>query len=148
MSRFFDTQYRQWCTSMSNYTADNSSYVVPTSKTLTLLSLENKHDIIDGLIADFESVAIRFRNHSVPIGLAYGGGWEEDILWREPKVHFVPIIISIWKRPASQFTSADGLVDCGGFVELNRTNPFPGDDNRFTYGQDDPHLYDRAFYAA
>lgn len=60
--------------------------------------------------------------------------------------------------PSSGFTSDyshQGLIDHGGFVNLNRTDPFPispdGDDTNnypFIDSQRNPMLYGRAYYAA
>jgi len=152
VSGFFDIQFRQWGTGTTNWTVDNSSYLTPSSKMLTSLVLDDKYDFLEGLITNYETGGIAFRNHSVPVGLQYGAEWEEDLLWWEPEVQCVDTNLSLTMTAESQYTTSyQGLVDRGGFVNLNRTHPYPtqpGDDYVFPDGQGAPSIYERAYLAA
>jgi len=55
VSGFFDIQYRVWGTGSRGLNVDNSSYLTPGSKMLISLIMDNKYDIVEGLIVNYET---------------------------------------------------------------------------------------------
>lgn len=98
----------------------------------------------------------------MPTGLQYGAEWQEDILFLEPESVCVNTNVTAWYYnyvpPTGTYFSSyyqQGLIDHGGFVNLNRTDPYPasndGDNTNeypFVDSQRNPMLYERAYYAA
>ena len=92
--------------------------------------MDDSISLIDGLIVDMTRGTIGFRKHTAPTGLLYGAEWDEDILFLEPETACVnlnltyevqvPTVDDIYNPSVSQAV----LVDRGGWVNMNITNPF------------------------
>ncbi|KAL5344022.1 hypothetical protein BJX70DRAFT_405200 [Aspergillus crustosus] len=151
VSSIFDIQYRTYRNSTDPYSL-LSWYPKPDYRTMSVVLLEEKVKLVEGLITDLEDGGIGFRNHTAPnVASKYGTSWSEDILFLEPETQCVPLNLSIavitppWNFN-TRFLDNVSLVDEGGFSDLARTKPdfpVPGSAN----GQEFD-LKDRAHMAA
>ncbi|KAK5087844.1 hypothetical protein LTR05_002059 [Lithohypha guttulata] len=155
VSSFFDVQYRQWKEAKSFLVVENSSFLTGDFRMLSSFILNNKYELLEGVILDTINGNIGFRNHSIPTNLFYGAEWEEDILFLEPEAACVNTNLTAYHTLAdtSVVGNEKGLVDHGGFVNINRTDPYAAASSTtgeypFVDSQNSPMLYDRAYYAA
>lgn len=159
----FDIQWRTWRTSVKNgsdflsfnssFFNNGSTYAIGSYRPLANLLLNDRWDVVEGLVVDSKSGGIGFRNHTVPSTyLPYGGRWSEDILFIEPVTECVGLNFSLDFRLTSEgnLFSSDlhvgyaRFVDHGGFVDINRQPlPFKPIGN-----QTDPGLSERAYTQA
>ncbi|PHH91971.1 hypothetical protein CDD83_9534 [Cordyceps sp. RAO-2017] len=94
--------------------------------------LNERREIIEGLIVDTVKGGVGFRNHTVPIDLGLGAKWEEDVLFIEPETACVDTKIA-FQWPSDQEHSLEegyrsittNLTDRGGLAELEKTRPQP-----------------------
>ncbi|KAL1838284.1 hypothetical protein VTJ49DRAFT_2824 [Mycothermus thermophilus] len=119
--------------------------------------LDDAFRVVEGLVVDGRRGGVGFRNHTLPIGLARGGKWKEDILFIEPETQCVPKNLSIEytvvphmgfkvHEPGHAIGVEDlALVDHGGFANMARMYPPPHDRAAF---QKDAQLYNRAYAGA
>lgn len=151
VSNFFDIEWRQYNYVNDRYKNNGSTRLVGGYRPVTSVILNDRIEIVEGLVADAESGrGVGFRNHTLPVGLKHGGTWSEDLLFIEPESSCVDTNLSI------EFTYASGgrsgsspflnlsLVDNGGFYNLNTTYPYYDHDN----AQLNPDLEARAYKAA
>ncbi len=119
--------------------------------------MDDSISLVDGLIVDMSKGSIGFRKHTAPTGLLYGAEWDEDILFLEPETACVdlnltyevqvPTVDNIYNPSVS----AAFLVDKGGWVNMNITNPFVEswfeDYQTALTSNGDPSLQARAYQA-
>ncbi|KAK5094987.1 hypothetical protein LTS08_008383 [Lithohypha guttulata] len=155
VSSFFDVQYRQWKETKNFWVVENSSFLTGDFKMLGSSILNNKYELSEGVILDMINGSIGFRNHSVPTKLVYGAEWAEDILFLEPEAACVNTNLTVYYTLTNTgvIENEQGLVDHGGFVNINRTDPYPVTSSTtgeypFLDSQNLPMLYNRAYYAA
>ena len=145
----FDIAFRQFTVSSTNYTVDNSSYIESSFSNSVSYLLENDIKFVEGLIVDLKNGGIGFRNHSVPKSLQNGAEWEEEILWWTPEMQCVPTNISNFFTTGGNAVLSSGLVDRGGFVDLQKENPDTSiGDFSVIDAQATPRIFERARYAA
>ena len=125
----FDIQYRTWRVDIDRFrkTVDRGQpYTKGSYRSLDTLILHDTFEAVEGIIADTINGGIGFRNHTAPLGLAYGGEWSEDITWIEPVTECVDTNLTLEMNVADyedNITSID-LVDNGGFVNAPRKFDF------------------------
>jgi hypothetical protein len=149
ISNYFDIQWRRYLTvNNSNYN-NNSAFTVGTFSNLNSPLLDDKYEVIEGLVVDTVKGSIGFRNHTIPTGFPYGASWQEDLLFIGPETvcvnNNITLDFSIENDPNQNiYISQLVLTDRGGFVHLNPAVPtFDHSDP-----QSDPDLYGRAYQAA
>ncbi|KAL8727319.1 MAG: hypothetical protein Q9181_005751 [Wetmoreana brouardii] len=131
LSSAFDVQFRTWDVIRDvDYKQVDAGrpYSGGSYRTLESLILNNKTQAVEGLVVDTVRGGIGLRNHTIPIGLPYGGRWTEDLLWIGPVTTCVDTNLTF------HFTHGDrdynftriALVDNGGFSDLPREYPYPG----------------------
>ncbi|KAK5072463.1 hypothetical protein LTR64_005065 [Lithohypha guttulata] len=137
MSSFFDVQYRQLEETKNFWIVDNSSFLTGDFKMLGSSILNNEYELLEGVILDTINE------------------WEEDILFLEPEAACVNTNLTVYYTltDTGLIGNEKGLVDRGGFVDINRTDPYPVASSKtgeypFTDSQRLPMLYDRAYFAA
>lgn len=127
----FDIQFRTWSVTVDNSHGEidgGRPYASGEYRSLGSLMLRNDIVPIEGVIADMTAGGVGFRNHSVPVGLPYGGTWQEDLTWIEPVTECVDSNLTF------HFSMGDSpdnltnifLVDNGGFANLEPEYPYPG----------------------
>ena len=91
-------------------------------RSLDSILLHNKAEVLEGVIADTAEPGIGFRNHTVPLDLALGGQWTEDVSWVEPQTVCVDTGLSfeISTAESKMNISQVDLIDQGGFTNLPR----------------------------
>lgn len=147
----FDIQWRSY----SNWSSGGFStlpwFQRQEYRELSNLVLNNKIEVVEGLVVDMITGGIGFRNHTAPGTSTYGRTWMEDILFIEPETQCVDLNISVDFRIISSGTTAQSgyqdiyITDRGGLSNLSRLPPeFPDIPN----GQGDLHLTQRANAAA
>jgi hypothetical protein len=158
----FDIQWRSWSYDIvdiiRNVSYDRKKPLsIGTYRPISLISLDNKIQLVEGLVVDTIHGGIGFRNHTAPSLAEYGMTWSEDLLFVEPLMQCVDTNLTVdFKLPENQTeagTSASStpvnvrLVDHGGFTNLPR---IPGGPrwNRDSDLQNNPQLWERAYRAA
>lgn len=149
LSGFFDIGWRQ-LTNQYNKTANNGDPVASGAfRHLESFSLQGGYRTVEGLVVDSKNGGVGFRNHTLPENHSKGATWSEDLLFLEPDSYCVDNNITI---DFNMTTSDVGdtivknlvLVDHGGFVDMNTTNPA-----KDRHGEDNtPDLQTRAYIAA
>ncbi|KAJ9651242.1 hypothetical protein H2198_009471 [Neophaeococcomyces mojaviensis] len=152
MSSFFDVQSRQYRI-IAGYSdaVHNASTLAPSYRPLSSIILDNKYELLEGVISDSVDGGIGFRNHSVPTGLQFGAEWEEDILWMTPDAVCVDTNLTTTytqDMTGLSYSSYGSLVDQGGFANLNRTIPIPDEFYPWNDTQSSPNLYARTYQTA
>ena len=117
---------------------------------IELLIPQEKILLREGLIIDLkDNPGIGFRNHTVPIGLAHGGTWQEDLTWLEPVTSCVDTNLTLEIKIADTLDSfldntTITLIDRGAFrgLDLSALETRPWGDNQSL------DLYGRAHKAA
>jgi hypothetical protein len=161
----FDIQWRlltsqtQLSTSQTFVNANNNSnYAVGSFRSVGSLVLDNRFEVIEGLVVDTVNGSIGFRNHTAPPLTTYGSTWQEDLLFWEPVTQCVDTNLTFdYEIPATSNQEEGGpqgpilgsvvnirLVDHGGFVNLAPKIPQPN----FTDTQANPDLWTRAYTGA
>ncbi|KAL4744819.1 hypothetical protein BDW72DRAFT_212173 [Aspergillus terricola var. indicus] len=163
VSSIFDIQWRSWSwtkfssassgkdNSSINETASSSTAVYPigTFHQISTLALDDKFEVVEGLVVNARTGGIGFRNHSAPPLTPYGSTWAEDLLFIQPVTECVntnlTIEYSVPENSVLDTTTANlTLVDKGGFSKLNQR--FPQWDP--SQAQTNPNLWLRAYQAA
>ena len=122
----FDIQYRRWTFVQDGLIDKGEPYVRGDSRYIGSLITENDIILREGLIIDMrDNPGIGFRNHTVPMGLAHGGTWHEDILWAEPVTQCADTNLTIQMREEDSLDSFINNktfyhVDRGAFRDLDR----------------------------
>lgn len=128
ISSMFDIQWRSYINATDAY-SNMRWYLKADFRQLSLLILDEKVELVEGLIVDMESGGIGFRNHTAPKDkLEYGGTWNEDILFVQPETQCVGLNLTLdFKLPLDKTSRkyVDDLVvtDRGGLSGLSRTGP-------------------------
>ena len=79
----------------------------------------------EGVVVDMrDTPAVGFRNHTIPVGLGYGGTWREDLTFLEPVTSCVDTNISIELERADTVDSftdkqTTWFIDRGAFRDLS-----------------------------
>ena len=156
VSSYFDIQARQYQYENQN-NINNSTYLVDSFRALSSKILDDSTYLIDGLVVDMGSGGVGFRKHTAPAGLQYGAEWDEDILFLQPETVCVNTNMTLEMQVsllnATPYSSSPGvyLVDRGGFVNINKTNPWLDpwyEDMQVTLlTKGDPSLESRAYRA-
>lgn len=129
LSGLFDIQHRLYEGKRDEIINKGKTYISGSFRGVQRILLHNSTEAVEGLVVDTRIGGIGFRNHTVPVGLALGGTWSEDLTWAEPVTECVDTNLTI------QFDSGDSpsntsltkyLVDGGGFANLAPSFPFPG----------------------
>jgi hypothetical protein len=150
VSSFFDIQSRRFRVATKSF--GSSTYLVDVYRQLGTLILDDKIQAVEGLVVDTRHPKVGFRNHTAPTSVRYGAEWEEDLLFLEPETKCVDVNISLEATSVSdhvtmQNTDLFGLVDNGGFVNMNITSPWQartGKHNWYDDTQENPALDRRA----
>lgn len=149
VSSFFDIQSRQYSYRTKN-NIGNNTYMVDSYRKLASLILDDAVQPVEGLIVDTHAGRLGFRNHTAPTSVAYTAEWDEDLLFLEPETVCVNtnLTVEIQIPEEDVYTSAASsyIVDQGGFVNINKTNPFT--DPMYRDTQTNPMLTERAYVAA
>jgi hypothetical protein len=149
-------QYRQQATSTS-FNINNETYQKASFRFLASRILSDSWTPIEGLIVDYKTGGIGFRNHTAPASLQLGAEWTEDLLWWTPETACVDTNLTLRSQQALPFGSGIStlkqdvryLVDQGGFANINRISPQV--EWGWGYGKNvqiNPRLRDRAYAAA
>ncbi|KAF2666200.1 hypothetical protein BT63DRAFT_52662 [Microthyrium microscopicum] len=158
----FDIQWRStaWALENVNMTFNNTNaynlptYAVGAFRTISSLALNDRLEVIEGLIVDTVNGGVGFRNHTAPPVTAYGSSWKEDILFIEPVSTCVDTNLTLDftvptnNGPGTQFGSDYmnlRLVDHGGFVNFDKDH-YPEYDRNDT--QKNPDFWTRAYKGA
>lgn len=128
VSGLFDIQYRLWTISRSSKIDKGQPRLKGRSRHIESLIQQDNVLIREGLIIDTRNVpGIGFRNHTVPIGLDFGGLWSEDITWIEPITQCADTNISADFRTDISVEDSFAnqtykLVDRGAFLGLENSD--------------------------
>ncbi|KAM5358276.1 hypothetical protein ACJZ2D_015434 [Fusarium nematophilum] len=155
VSSIFDIQYRSYERFTTAYTSteyplqNNSLYTTGSMRTLQSLILNNKTELVQGLVVDTINGGVGFRNHTIPEQSEFGSSWQEDLLWIEPVTECVDTNLTIEFDKILYATDnpreeQSFLVDNGGFVNLSPD--YPSINQNTT--QNDPQLGATAYRAA
>lgn len=124
----FDLQYRTWAPFKNPLFDNNRPYT--RGRFVHVDSLLSREGLvaIEGLVADMTSGGIGFRNHTAPVGTAYGAEWTEHILWVEPEVSCANTNLSVVLtlgdlKLSSDIVDSVQVVDDGGFARLRHGDP-------------------------
>jgi hypothetical protein len=156
VSSFFDVQYRQQATATS-LNINNETYQKASFRFLASRILSDSWAPVEGLIVDYKTGGIGFRNHTAPANLQLGAEWNEDLLFWTPETACVDTNLTLRSQQAlppgsgipTMKQDVRYLVDQGGFTDLNRISPQV--EWGWGYGSDvqkNPRLRDRAYAAA
>ena len=146
----FDIQYRRWAWNHDDIVDFGRPIVRGETIYIGTLIPQNRILLTEGLIVDMrDQPGVGFRNHTIPIGLAHGGNWVEDILFVEPVTQCVDTNLSVEYRLEDKIDSFTDngtfyLVDRGAFVDLDEDAMItrPWNDNQTL------DLFGRAYRAA
>jgi hypothetical protein len=123
-----DIQYRNWFYWRSDYVDNNNRSAFGTFRPLQTFTLDDKYQIIEGLVVDAKNGGIGFRNHTIPVGLNLGAQWTEDLLWLQPESACTPTNLSLHFSISDShfFEDVNGyLRDDGGFAKISPIPPQP-----------------------
>ncbi|KAH7117335.1 hypothetical protein EDB81DRAFT_916011 [Dactylonectria macrodidyma] len=116
-------------TTMSNY------FDIEIFRRLETIALIDDMRAIEGLVVNGKNGGIGFRNHTLLSGYPRGVTWTEDLLFWEPDVECVDINTTFDFEVMTRSQTTSGLsvsklrlIDRGGFINLNTTDPL--DDQR------------------
>ncbi|KAH7166582.1 hypothetical protein EDB81DRAFT_919091 [Dactylonectria macrodidyma] len=154
VSSIFDIQYRSYEHYITAYSSEdyplqnNSLYTTGSMRTLQSLLLNNKTELVQGLVVDTINGGVGFRNHTIP-EIEFGSSWQEDLLWIEPVTECVDTNLTIefdkiLYTTDNPYEEQSFLVDNGGFVNLSPDYPSINQDTT----QNDPQLRASAYRAA
>lgn len=107
---------------------NNSLYIVRSSTYLHSILLNNKIELVEGLVVDSIHPGIGFRNHTIPPQTEHGSSWEEDLLWIEPVTQCVDTNLTFEFNKIGNYDvfglEEAFLVDNGGIANLTKEYPF------------------------
>ena len=89
--------------------------------------LHNTTEALEGVIVDTVDGGLGYGNHTMPENLPLGGLWSEEITWIEPRTECVDTNLTFEFSMGNdkQNYSKVELVDSGGFVNSERSLPYP-----------------------
>ncbi|KAH7371589.1 hypothetical protein BKA66DRAFT_423949 [Pyrenochaeta sp. MPI-SDFR-AT-0127] len=128
ISGLFDMQFRRWRIDRVGSIDKGQPWVKGESREIESLIPRDTILLKEGLIVDMrENPGIGFRNHTVPVGLEYGGLWSEDITWIEPVTQCADTNISADLRIETSVNSFGEnetvtLIDRGAFIDLHNSD--------------------------
>ncbi|PHH91498.1 hypothetical protein CDD83_227 [Cordyceps sp. RAO-2017] len=131
LSSAFNIQWRQWENNMpdSHDTEEKQQPNTADFQNIKSLLLNERFDIIEGLIVDTINGGVGFRNHTVPTGLSLGAEWQEDLLFVEPETSCVDTNISLELPPYAPYIDyvpfQVGIADRDGIPILEGKRPAP-----------------------
>lgn len=128
VANVFDIQYRTFQFKVYNNSQqrninNGALYVQGQMRFFESLVLNNRYDVVEGLVVDTKKGGVGFRNHTIPANIRFGASWEETLLWVEPLTACVNNNLTV------DFTIGDTelmdlrLTDRGGFMNLPQTAP-------------------------
>ncbi|KAL4876251.1 hypothetical protein BJY04DRAFT_231725 [Aspergillus karnatakaensis] len=166
LSSIFDIQWRMWSwtqllatnqtnatnTSLSRDSSYQEPYPIGIFRQISTLALEDRLEVVDGLVIDAKHGGVGFRNHSAPRLTVHGSTWSEDLLFIQPVTSCVDTNLTLnYAIPENDVLSFTmqapnnmTVIDRGGFSQLNTT--YPEWDR--TDVQTNPQLWARAYQAA
>ncbi|KAF2275033.1 uncharacterized protein EI97DRAFT_459669 [Westerdykella ornata] len=129
VSSIFDIQWRTYKTIPENEYGwkGNTTRIVGDYRHLSQMVLNDRWDVVDGLVVDTKTGGIGFRNHTVPTPTPYGSAWEEDILFIDPETACVDLNITLdfaLQDPDEIYVDYLVLTDRGGFADMNKAMPW------------------------
>lgn len=152
VSSIFDIQWRQYSATSQKDVDHGNLYLVGDYIQLDTLLPGDDLKVVEGLVVDLQHGGIGFRNHTVPADARLGAVWSEDILFVEPVTKCADTNLTLDFTVSNTSTLRDPtnptIVDRGGFVSLNRTNPTSEYDSADFDAQKDPWLDYRAYGTA
>jgi hypothetical protein len=147
ISNSFDIQWRQYSLEYGPGKINGSVFVVGSYRQLQTMILDNRQEVIEGLVVDTITGGVGLRNHTVPIDVPYGATWSEDLLFLEPETQCVNTNLtfdfSISSQSGATFQDLV-LTDRGGFSNLTLVYPEPD----LSDPQSNPDLWGRAYKGA
>lgn len=127
VSTAFDIQWRTYTIKRdkAGRIENGTEYLVGSYRHLSLLALDKKVELVEGLIVDSVDGGIGVRNHSLPIRTEpYGYTWSEDILFLIPETQCVNtnLTMDYATKPDDELDGFDipQLTDRGGFSAIDR----------------------------
>lgn len=143
IASILDLQYRTWMPFTSPLLNNHQPYPRGTFSHIENILPREGLVALEGVIADMTFGGVGFRNHSAPVGTAYGAEWVEDVLWIEPEVSCAQTNLSVAMTLRDlQYTDIIGsldVVDDGGFARLRHGDPYETWPN-LTYSAPDVRL--------
>jgi hypothetical protein len=124
VSGMFDIQYRRWTVRFVDIIDNGEPEVQGDYRYIELLIPQDDILLKEGLIVNLrDNPGVGFRNHTVPVGLEYGGTWREDLTWLEPVTSCADtnLTIEVEIQDVEGFTdnTTISLVDRGAFRDLD-----------------------------
>ena len=125
----FDVEWRTHRLHNDSAFNNGSDFVVGDYRQLTTLVLNDKVEVVEGLIVDSRNGGVGFRNHSIPSsGLEYGARWSEDILFVLPETQCVNTNLTL------DYEVTDGSLSVGHpSVRLTDRRGFANIDREYEY---------------
>jgi hypothetical protein len=109
------------------------------------LILNDRIDLVEGLVVDTKVGGIGFRNHTVPSDPGQGSEWSEGLLWIQPDTACVSTNLSIdYTISEIPGRTETFLTDRGGFFALTEDYPYID----LNDSQNRPGLHGRAYKGA
>lgn len=128
ISSMFDIQWRSYVNATDAF-SNMRWFLRADFRQLSLLILDDKIELVEGLIVDMQNGGVGFRNHTAPSEkLEYGSIWTEDILFVQPETQCVGLNLTLdFKLPLDStswnYVEALSITDRGGLSGLSRTSP-------------------------
>ncbi|PGH18797.1 hypothetical protein AJ79_00210 [Helicocarpus griseus UAMH5409] len=149
ISGLFDIQYRQYYSRSYDNVDEGRPYISGVFRSLDNIVLNDKLEVVEGLVLDSVNGGVGYRNHTIPSGLPQGGVWSEDLTWIQPVTECVDTNLtldySIEYDVSGELQAKDiVLKDHGG---LSNLRPLAGRFNTDDV-QTNPDLLGRAHVAS
>jgi hypothetical protein len=128
ISGMFDIQFRRWGITRVGIVDKGQPYARGESRHIESLIQQDNILLKEGLIINMkDNPGIGFRNHTIPIGLEFGGLWNEDITWIEPVTQCADTNLSAELRTEISGGSfipnrTQSLIDRGAFLNLQNSD--------------------------
>lgn len=149
VANVFDIQYRTFQFKVYNDSQkrinNGEPYVQGQMRFFESLVLNNRYDVVEGLVVDTKKAGVGFRNHTIPANTRFGASWGETLLWVEPLTACVNNNLTVDYTIGDDGLMDLRLTDRGGFMNLPQTAPPPLDRD---VSQTEPALYARAYKGA
>lgn len=149
VANYFDIQWRQVTMRTERLVDDVKTYMVGLYSSVQSIVLNNNIALVEGLIVDSVQARVGLRNHTVPVGLAHGATWQEDILFVEPQTACSDTNLTLDYRFDDTGVKSLVLTDRGGFANIKSlVNNDSVSVNWPINAQNNPSLQRRAEYTA
>ncbi|GAB1211534.1 hypothetical protein ATERTT37_000657 [Aspergillus terreus] len=152
VSSIWDIQWRNYEFQKFHEVNNGTVYQVGAYRQMQTMALNNRVEVVEGLIVNTRTGGVGFRNHSLPPWQSQGSKWTEDILFVEPQTSCVALNLTVdFTLRLDGYTTEPAnvsLTDRGGFSRLNKEFPSGyGDDYQWPT-QDNVDLQHKAYTAA